>query len=118
MAGTGLTVVLPYHIGVKRRFFFGFRKIAVLSHSFTQDGLEIHRPDGTQEMIMSLALRRWVVYPDYWMTKAKIEAVRGDVPANDPAPAYTPPPFVPPVGPVAQPSEQLREILNLANQPR
>jgi hypothetical protein len=112
-----MNVVLPYHVGIKRRFLPGFRKISVLSHSFTQDGLELHRADGVQEMVTNLVLRRWVVYPDYWMTKAKIEAVQATAPQHQPAqePIFAPPPYVPTRSTPA-PSEQLQSILDLANQ--
>lgn len=108
----GPDVLMPYTIGVKRRFLFGFRKIKVYYHALTASGLELHRVDGAQELISNLKLARWIVYPDYWMVRAKVEAltrVPGPGPVVEPSVIrHVEPSFEPPV---KQPSAAMQEIL-------
>lgn len=52
-----------YHIGVKTRFFL--RKIAVVQHNFT-DQLSYATRDGTVTILPSSAIKKFVVYADYW----------------------------------------------------
>lgn len=54
-----------YTIGIKRRFWFGYRKVLVGGHSYQADRLILNRINGAQEHITGVPVPNFMVYPDF-----------------------------------------------------
>ena len=64
---------MSYTVGIKRRFWFGYRKIKVNAHDWQNWRFILNLEDGSQEHIPGFHLDSLKVYADFWNHLAKIE---------------------------------------------
>lgn len=100
---------MAYTIGIKRRFFPGYRKIRVNGHDWQNWRFILNLEDGSQEHIPGFTASALKVYADFWthlqMTRAgavragasagPAPVVAVDVPAPAPEPEAIPEETVP-----------------------
>jgi hypothetical protein len=75
------TVGVNYTVGVKRRFFPGFKTYQVIYHAYEHatGQLELHLVDGSSLNVPGLLRRPWRVYPNYRSAQEKINRLRESV---------------------------------------
>jgi hypothetical protein len=92
---------MSYTVGIKRRFFPGYRKVQVTAHDWNNFRFILNLTDGSQEIIPGFSSRGVKVYADFWthlhMQQAKV--VPRETPREPPAPVHVEPDETPPPGP-------------------
>lgn len=97
---------MAYTVGIKRRWFFGYRKVQVNGHDWQNFRFILNLTDGSQESIPGFTARGVKVYPDFWTHIAQVERTRGapaPVVAARPEPPQRPAPA--PIQPEPEPDE-------------
>lgn len=65
-----------YTVGIKRRFWFGYRKVMVTGHDWQNGRFILNLVDRSQEHIPGFAVPILKVYNDFWTHIAQIEQER------------------------------------------
>lgn len=81
---------MSYTVGVKRRFWFGYRRVMVTGHDWQNGRFILNRTDGAQEHIPGFSAPVVRVYPDFWTHISKMPPVPRPAPvavvAKEPEP--------------------------------
>jgi hypothetical protein len=78
---------MAYTVGIKRKFWFGFRLVKVKGHDWQHGRFILNCDDGSQEHIPGFSTPLLKVYADFWTHLAQLDRER---PAAPPPPRPEP----------------------------
>lgn len=96
---------MSYTVGIKRKLWFGYRKVMVTGHDWQNGRFILNLSDGSQEHIPGYAAPSLKVYADFWNHLAQIERSRpprAEPPRHEAEPVPSPQPHFERQGAVAQ----------------
>lgn len=71
---------MSYTVGIKRRYWFGYRKLRVTGHDWQNGRFLLNLEDGSQEHLPGFHLDGLRVYPDFWVHLKQLEHSRPAAP--------------------------------------
>lgn len=84
---------MAYTVGVKRKLFFGYRKVMVNAHDWQNGRFILNLTDGSQRHIPGFSVPELKVYADFWthLAQTRPQVASPKIQASAPVATYQPP---------------------------